>query len=155
MSEQLLRRLRFPNRTIAAVAHLVRHHMFNYTPEWTDAAVRRFIARVGADAVPDLIALRAADGEAVTGESVDTRGLGRFAERVRSEVESQRAVTVRDLAVSGHDLMEAGIPRGPLLGVVLDALLEAVLEDPSQNSPERLIEIAKRFYDERLRDEGT
>jgi tRNA nucleotidyltransferase (CCA-adding enzyme) len=155
LSELLLRRLRFPNRTIAAVAHLVRHHMFNYTPEWTDAAVRRFIARVGADAVPDLIALRAADGEAVTGESVDTRGLGRFAERVRSEIETQRAVTVRDLAVSGHDLMEAGIPRGPLLGVVLDALLEAVLEDPSQNSPERLIEIARRFYDERLRDEGT
>lgn len=150
MSEQLLRRLKFPNRTIAAVVHLVRHHMFNYTPEWSDAAVRRFIARVGADAIADLIALRAADGEAVTGEKVDARPLGQFAERVRREMESQQALTVRDLAVSGHDLMEAGIPRGPLLGVVLDELLEAVLEDPAQNSRERLIEIAKRFYAERL-----
>lgn len=155
MSEELLRRLKFPNRTIAAVVHLVRHHMFNYTPEWTDAAVRRFIARVGADAVPDLITLRAADGAAVTGEEVDTRPLGQFAERVRAEIESQRALTVRDLAVSGHDLIAAGIPKGPLLGVVLDTLLEAVLEDPAQNTPERLIEIAKRFYDERLRAEET
>ncbi|MFW6231993.1 MAG: HD domain-containing protein, partial [Spirochaetota bacterium] len=152
MSEELLRRLKFPNRTIAAVAHLVRHHMFNYTPEWSDAAVRRFIARVGKDAVADLIALRAADGTAVTGEEVDTRPLGRFAERVRGEMESQRALTVRDLAVGGHDLMDAGIPRGPLLGVVLETLLEAVIEDPAQNTRERLIEIAKRFYEERLRE---
>ena len=152
MSEELLRRLKFPNRTIAAVVHLVRHHMFNYTPEWSDAAVRRLIARVGKDAVADLIALRAADGAAVTGEKVDTRPLGRFAERVRGEMESQRALTVRDLAVSGHDLMDAGIPRGPLLGVVLETLLEAVIEDPAQNTRDRLIEIAKRFYDERLRE---
>lgn len=152
MSEELLRRLKFPNRTIAAVVHLVRHHMFNYTPEWSDAAVRRFIARVGKDAVADLIALRVADGAAVTGEKVDTRPLGRFAERVRAEMESQRALTVRDLAVSGHDLMDAGIPRGPLLGVVLETLLEAVIEDPAQNTRDRLIEIAKRFYDERLRE---
>ncbi|MFW6288710.1 MAG: polynucleotide adenylyltransferase, partial [Spirochaetota bacterium] len=65
---------------------------------------------------------------------------------------SQRALTVRDLAVGGHDLMDAGIPRGPLLGVVLETLLEAVIEDPAQNTRERLIEIAKRFYEERLRE---
>lgn len=152
MTESLLRRLKYPNRTISEVTHLVRHHMFSYTPEWSDAAVRRFVARVGRDAVDDLIALRAADAAAVTGEHVDTRLLGRFAARVRSQIDEGQAITLRDLAIGGHDLMAAGIPKGPLLGVVLEALLEAVLDDPELNDRERLIEMARRFYDERLRE---
>ncbi|MFW5683493.1 MAG: CCA tRNA nucleotidyltransferase [Spirochaetota bacterium] len=153
MTESLLRRLRYPNRVVNSVSHLVRHHMFNYTPEWSDAAVRRFVARVGADSVQDLIALRAADGAAVRGEHIDTRALGGFSERVRRVMEEQSAVTVRDLAVNGRDLMNAGIPGGPGIGVVLNALLETVLDDPSQNSKERLIEIGTRFYEERVREQ--
>jgi len=152
MTEAILRRLKYPNRTIARVTHLVRHHMFNYTPEWTDAAVRRFISRVGVDAISDLIALRAADGEAVRGERVDTRPLGEFARRVEEQIRTDRLFTIQDLAVNGHDLMSAGIPRGPMLGVVLEALLETVLDDPAQNTREQLLEIAGRFYEERVRN---
>ena len=152
MSEEILRRLKYPNRMIARVTHLVRHHMFNYTPEWTDAAVRRFISRVGTDAVSDLISLRAADGEAVRGERIDTRPLGEFARRVEQQMEADRLFSIQDLAVNGHDLMNAGIPRGPMLGVVLEALLETVLDDPAQNTKEQLLEIARKFYEERVRN---
>ncbi|MFW6313605.1 MAG: CCA tRNA nucleotidyltransferase [Spirochaetota bacterium] len=152
MTEDILRRLKYPNRTIARVTHLVRHHMFNYTPEWTDAAVRRFISRVGIDSVSDLIALRAADGEAVRAERVDTRALGDFARRVDRQIETDQSFSTRDLAVNGHDLMDVGIPRGPMLGVVLEALLETVLDDPSQNNREQLLEIARKFFQERVRD---
>jgi len=152
MAEEILRRLKYPNRTIARVTHLVRHHMFNYTPEWTDAAVRRFISRVGIDAVSDLITLRAADGEAVRGERVDTRPLGDFARRVEEQIQTERSFSIRDLAVDGNDLMEIGIPRGPMLGIVLEALLETVLDDPGQNTREQLLEIARRFYEARVRD---
>ena len=152
MAEEALRRLKYANRTIERVVHLVRHHMFNYTPEWTDAAVRRFIARVGPESIADLLALRAADSEAVRGERFDPRPLGEFASRIRREVDSRRSFTVSDLDVNGHDLMQAGIPRGPMLGVVLNALLETVHDDPSQNRKDRLLEIATRFYEERARD---
>lgn len=150
MTEEALRRLRFPNRTIESVTQLVREHMFNYTDEWTDAAVRRFLVRVGPERVDDLLALRLADSEAIRGEPVDVRPLGRFAERIREQIDLSRALSIRDLAVNGHDLMEAGIPRGPELGVVLNALLEAVLDDPSLNTRERLLEIAGKFYEERI-----
>jgi poly(A) polymerase/tRNA nucleotidyltransferase (CCA-adding enzyme) len=152
MAEELLKRLRYPHRVVGRVVHLVRQHMFNYTPEWTDAAVRRFVARVGADAIPDLIALRAADSEAIRGERVDARPLGDFSERIQRQIATDQAFTVRDLAVNGHDLMEAGIPPGPTLGVVLNALLETVLDDPRQNTRERLVEIALRFYRERIHE---
>ncbi|MFP4114229.1 MAG: CCA tRNA nucleotidyltransferase [Spirochaetota bacterium] len=154
MTEGILRRLRYPNKTVDRVVHLVRHHMFNYTPEWTDSAVRRFISRVGIHAIPDLLALRQADGEAIRGERVDPRPLSELAARVQRQVETDHAFTVRDLAVNGHDLMESGIPSGRTLGIVLEALLETVLDDPRQNEKSRLLEIAHRFYEERIERPG-
>ena len=151
MTEEILRRLKFPNATVDSVAHLVRHHMFHYTPDWTGAAVRRFLARVGADHVEHLLSLRAADSAAATGERPDPRSLAAFRERLSAERSADVALTVRDLAVNGHDLMAAGILRGRLLGVVLDHLLETVLDDPAQNTREHLLTIAKRFYEGRLK----
>ncbi|HXE57880.1 MAG TPA: hypothetical protein VNK43_07760, partial [Gemmatimonadales bacterium] len=51
----------------------------------------------------------------------------------------------KDLRVTGRDLMEAGIPRGPKLGEVLDRLVERVVEDPSLNTREALLTIAREM----------
>ena len=65
--------------------------------------------------------------------------------------EGERALTVRELAVDGTDVMERlGIPAGPAVGRILAELLEAVLDDPAQNERERLLEIAGRVYRERI-----
>jgi len=57
-------------------------------------------------------------------------------------------LTIADLAVDGEDLQRQGIPRGPLLGRILSALLERVLEDPSRNTTEWLLDEARRLYRE-------
>jgi tRNA nucleotidyltransferase (CCA-adding enzyme) len=44
------------------------------------------------------------------------------------------------------------LPPGPLVGVILDELLGTVLDDPSRNDRDTLIEISRRFYEERLRE---
>lgn len=51
-------------------------------------------------------------------------------------------VDLRDLAVDGDDLRQAGIAPGPELGRILSALLELVLDDPRQNTRDRLLEAA-------------
>ena len=55
-------------------------------------------------------------------------------------------LTIADLAVDGEDLQREGIPRGPLLGKILGALLDRVLEEPSLNSTDWLLQEAKRLY---------
>jgi hypothetical protein len=60
-------------------------------------------------------------------------------------------LSLKDLAVNGNDLSEAGIPKGPVMGTVLEFLLETVLEDPSMNEREKLLTLAKNFYQTRLR----
>jgi hypothetical protein len=63
-------------------------------------------------------------------------------------------IQVSDLAVDGDDLREAGIPPGPLLGMILHALLEVVLADPAANTRERLLAEAARAHERSRADDG-
>ncbi len=142
---EFLRRLRFPNAVIDDVVHLVRHHMFFYDESWTDAAVRRFLARVGPGKVESLLALRLADGSGMTGNPVDPRSLVPLRARVEAVLGADHAFGIKDLAIGGAELASIGIPKGPVMGMMLGELLEAVLDDPSLNQEGRLLEIAERM----------
>ena len=143
-ADRALRRLRYPNQEREAVAHLVRHHMFHYTEEWSDAAVRRFLREIGPERVEDLFAMRAAD---TLGNGLRSRvapQLGQLRERIDRILEAENALGVRDLAIDGYDLMnELGMTPGRQIGVLLNGLLEAVLDDPSLNERDRLLALAR------------
>ena len=149
MCKKILGRLRYPNAVIDSVCHLVKEHMFHFTPEWKDSAVRRFVARVGESNLEDLYRLRRADAYAFTGKEGDSGSLLLLAERVDRVLASGRAFSVKDLAVSGKDLIDAGIHSGKTMGIILNELLETVLDDPQQNTREKLLEIALKIYKSR------
>ena len=151
LSGKILRRLRFPVTFEKKVTHLVLHHMFHYEDCWTDAAVRRFVRKVGKENLEDFFTLREADGWATAGNPPDRRPLTEFRERIARVLSQDAPLSLKDLAVNGNDLSEAGIPKGPVMGTVLEFLLETVLEDPSMNEREKLLTLAKNFYQTRLR----
>jgi len=154
MAEKILRRLRFPNHIVKRVSHLVAQHMFHYEDRWTDAAVRRFVARVGVENIPDILSLRRADQLAMIGERFVSTSLIALEKRIEEVLGKDRILSLKDLCIDGDDLKrELGIPGGPKIGIILNALLESVLDDPQQNERERLLKIAKRFYEARLRDD--
>lgn len=153
MATDVLLRLRFPTATVRRVAHLVEHHMFNYQEEWSDAAVRRLIARVGLESIDELIALRRADqiGMCPDNALAFPAGLARFAERVQAVRAQDSAFSLRDLAVDGAQIMQSlGLEPGPRIGTLLSQLLQAVLEDPALNEKEKLLEMAGNIYRERM-----
>lgn len=134
-----LERLRYSNEVIARVVHLVRNHMFYITEEWTDSALRRFIARVGKENLENLLSLRLADALSRGDDSVE-RENERIKERIESILRSEAALKVKDLKVNGQDVMEElGIEQGPLVGEILEKLLDLVLENPEANTRERLL----------------
>ena len=148
-TENLLSRLRYSNTVIESVRHLIKEHMFHYTLDWSDAAVRRFIARVGESNLNDIYSLRRADTYAFSGKEPDPRSTADLTDRVSLVLSGSRAFTIKDLAVSGNDLKTIGIESGKKMGIILKELLETVLDDPQQNTKEKLLEIAKK-YDETL-----
>jgi tRNA nucleotidyltransferase (CCA-adding enzyme) len=154
LAEKILRRLRFPNQVVKRVSHLVAQHMFHYEENWTDAAVRRFVARVGAENIPDLLSLRRADQLAMVGERFVSASLIALEKRIEQVLAEDRILSLKDLKLNGDDIkQELGIPGGPIIGIILRYLLESVLDDPEQNERDRLLKIAGRFYEERLREE--
>src|SRR6185503_18106314 len=107
----------------------------DYRPGWSDAALRRWLRRVGADHVADLFDLRIAD---MLGNGLK-QGFPTYLEQMRTRIErlleDSRALHVADLAVDGDDVMHAlDLTPGPAVRAALEALLEEVLEDPSRNT---------------------
>jgi tRNA nucleotidyltransferase (CCA-adding enzyme) len=143
MAEALLKRLRFPRPDVARITRLVRHHMFDYSPAWTDAAVRRFVRRVGADLLHDLYALRRADNTASGAREPTTGGTDELRARAAHAVAAD-PMSPQQLAVDGDDLIrELGLRPGPVVGRLLDELMEAVLEEPGLNRRETLLALAR------------
>jgi tRNA nucleotidyltransferase (CCA-adding enzyme) len=144
LADAVLRRLRMPTRDAQRVVRVVRHHMFAYRPEWSDAAVRRFVRRVGSDLLEDLFALRAAD-DAASGVEETAGGTAELAARARAVLAAD-PLELTELAVDGNDLIRAlGIRPGPVIGRMLARLLETVIDDPSQNRPDRLLALAREW----------
>jgi len=144
VTEKILKRLKFSNAEIKKVSNLVAHHMFNYTAEWTDAAVRRFIRRIGGlQNVPDLFAIRRADASAMESE-IGVSYLAELQQRIDKIVAEEHALDVSDLKVNGEDVMKTlKVKPGPKVGQVLHELLEKVLDDPKLNDREPLIKLIK------------
>jgi tRNA nucleotidyltransferase (CCA-adding enzyme) len=147
MAEPMLARLRFSNEERKHIVALVRHHLICYDETWSDAAVRRWLRRVTPELAPDLYRLSRAD---LLGKGKDpTAELERLAaleEHVKRVIEAGAALTPRDLAVNGNDLMkELGLKPGPKLGEILRALLDEVVEDPRKNERPLLLERAREL----------
>ncbi len=155
ITKSLMTRLKFSNAEIESVCHLVENHMFNYEPNWTDAAVRRFLVKVKYENVEDLFDLRLADIYGMHNVPVrmhDTSTVAlllEFKERIHKEEAQKTALDLKSLAVNGKDLMQNGIPAGKILGQILNELFETVLDDPAQNTKETLLNIAKNLYESR------
>jgi poly(A) polymerase/tRNA nucleotidyltransferase (CCA-adding enzyme) len=148
LAGEIMLRLKLPNRTIKAVTHLIRHHMINYNPKWSGAAVRRLINRVGADALGSLLELHKADMEAkgVTDTGEDKMGrYNEFRRRVEDELRAGRPATVGDLAVNSHDIAAVLGGSGPFVGKVLTELLKQVVERPEMNNRDDLLSMAREM----------
>ena len=152
MAEKILLRLKFPKNIIFLAVHLIKNHMFNYSESWSDSAIRRLISKVGVENISLLLKLRYADRAGMAGKYINCPSDSSFITRINKIIETETAFSIKNLEINGNILnQEAGIPRGPHMGRVLDFLLDSVLEDPANNKREKLIEIARNFYASRFK----
>jgi tRNA nucleotidyltransferase (CCA-adding enzyme) len=147
MAERWLRDYRFSNHERDLVVGLIRHHLICYTSEWTDAAVRRFIKRVGTDTVDPLLRLGEADALG-KGRDVEQEleHLKELRGRIDKTIEEGSALSTQDLAVGGNDViahLDGG--AGPAVGQILRELLDRVLEDPSLNTRDKLMPLVEEL----------
>ena len=134
-----LRRLRYPSRLVSRVVAIVSEHPFHAeTAPRQPRDLRRYLAQHGDELAADITAMRFADLRA---KDRDTSVL----EEIAAGLERERANPHRiaDLAVNGDDLIELGYTAGPALGGALQALLDAVVDEPELNTRAELLARAK------------
>ena len=140
LADQILRRLKAPTALRERVVLLTEHHMTPLIPD--KKLLRRRLSALGTEALGQLLELQEADwfGRGVE----EIRENGDFSEirRILSEIEAENAcLSLKDLAVNGHDLMALGL-TGPTIGKTLNRLLSLVLDEQLPNEKYALLEAA-------------
>ena len=139
IADTVLRRLKAPNDLRQSVVFLIEKHMTKLEPD--KKLLRRKMAQYGAAAVSDLLALQMADftSKGVVGTAPDFDRIDRLLTEIYEE---NACLSLKDLAVNGHDLMALGY-TGRKIGETLNLLLEKVLEEELPNEREALLAFAK------------
>ncbi len=151
IAKKICTRLKFPNKIINDICHLIKHHMFNYTEEWTDSAIRRFISRVGKEYIENLMSLRKADSFGRCNKKESNENLKSFIKRITEMLNKENVYSIKDLKITGKNIIEKlNLKPGPVVGVILEYLLSSILEDPVLNEYNKLLELSVKLYNQRI-----
>lgn len=146
MAKVILRRLKFDNDTFGKVTRLVQYHDYRIPAE--PKRVRRAMNKIGEDLFPYYLEVRRADTMAQS-EYLREEKLQNIREMemcYQDILEKKECVSLKDLAVSGSDLIADGMQPGKEIGMVLNKLLEMVIENPNLNTKETLLALRKTMF---------
>ncbi len=142
IAENILKRLRFDNKSIDSILRLIRFHDRDIIPQ--PKAVAKAVSVIGGDLFEDLLKVKRADKAAQNPGDVD-EGVG-YVDRIEKIymelLEGNSCLRLSDLAVNGRDLIGLGFKEGREIGEALNLLFEKVIEDPSLNDKAVLMRLA-------------
>lgn len=144
-SVEILKRLRYDNKTIENVRVLIRYHYLKDI-SIKEKGVKRFINNVGKERLDDIFKLNIAD---IKGKA-DMRSIDKvynLQKKCKDILEKQEPLSKKDLNINGNDIIKTGVEEGQKVGEVLQYLLEKVLENPDLNNKKDLLEITKNYLD--------
>lgn len=145
-AEDILKRIKYDNKTIKEVDILISNHM-KANPVMTKKALKRLIRKVGREEVLDLMDLMIAD-RVCTKENRDVEFLEKRKQEIIEILEYKEPIETNELKINGHDLIEIGYKEGKFLGETLKKLTDLVIENPEINDKEKLLEISKSILEE-------
>ncbi|USF28042.1 CCA-adding enzyme [Firmicutes bacterium ASF500] len=139
LADQMLRTLKFDNRTRERVVTLVEHH--DVQIPCRDRSIRKWLGRLGPETFFQLLEVKRTDGMGQSYELVKDRltQLEEMKAKAEEIIAQGQCFSLKDLAVSGRDVIAAGIAPGPEVGRVLNGLLEQVLNGEVPNEREELL----------------
>ena len=161
LARELLDRLKYDSKTRKAILHLVRLHMYHYTRDFTDSAVRKFMKKAGINehninALDDfpLFKVRAAErlGNGLKTIAVTDRQKD-FQARIKRIYEESQVLDLHDLNINGFKIMDVfELKSSDKIGYILKYLLSCVLEKPELNKEEKLLKLVADYLAQKIYD---
>ena len=141
-ANRILRDLKFDNETLEAVVHLVRWHDYRFA--LTPLGIRKATAKIGKEYMELLFEVNYADtsGKNPKNNQEKYKQLEEVRRLYQEMIANNECVSLKELQISGKELIAAGFKPGKKMGILLNRLLDVVIEDPSLNDKETLLDIA-------------
>jgi tRNA nucleotidyltransferase (CCA-adding enzyme) len=146
IAQKVLTRLKFDRKSMDRISRLVKLH--DRQIELTCKAVKKAVIAVGDDLFTDLLEVKEADYRAQNPVYLNKRlEKLRLIRIMYDNIKSEnQCFSLKNLAVSGNDLIKEGFKEGKEIGEMLGRLLDAVIDDPELNDKEKLLELAHNEY---------
>ena len=145
MASDIMHRLKFDNDTLHAVKLLCRNHDLEIIED--KKHVRRAMNKLGSDNFSKLLMVKRADCMAQSDYKREEKlaSLDKLESIYNEIVSAKECVCMKDLAVCGRDLIDLGVKPGPAMGAILGELLSEVIDEPSLNDREVLLDMVKKL----------
>jgi tRNA nucleotidyltransferase (CCA-adding enzyme) len=142
---EILRRLKFDHITINKTKLLLL--WVNVNPELTGSGVRKIMSQAGNQLFPDLFDLQRAVASTLPEKEKEASfvRIKEYQKQWEGILERQECVYIKQLAITGEDIIQLGVPQGKQIGEILNYLLEQVIEDPEKNQFDLLSEKVKEY----------
>ena len=143
MTDEIMKRLRFDNNTRNKVVELISYH--DSTFQVGKKYVKKWLNKVGEEQLKRLLDLKEADNKAQNLERSKDRinELQEIKVLVDEVLQEQECFSLKDLAVNGTDVMEAGVKQGKQVGEILNSLLDMVINGEIENNQDKLLNYIK------------
>ena len=147
ITDEIMKKLRFDNNFRSYVVTLIKYH--DAPIENDEKRIKRLLRNLGEEQFFRLIALQRADNAAQAEIVFHRRARFDAVEETAKRILAEKACfSLADLAVNGNDLISLGIPKGKLIGRILNDLLENVIENRIPNDKNSLLQKAAEYKGE-------
>ena len=139
IASDIMHRLKYDNDTLYKVKRLVKYH--DHRRKLTEPRVRRTIVEISKELIPLWLIVRRCDisAQSMMERDIKLKDIDDFESMFKRIIERGDCLSIKELALTGKDLMDLGVSPGPGLGRILDMMFDDVLDDPSHNTKEWLL----------------
>lgn len=144
IAEKLMLNLKFSKLDTERVCKIIKYHSL-YRQSIDEIFVKKMLNRFGEEDLYRYLEVVEADRRTHNNDICNLEDLDQIKTILKKIQETKPPLSVKDLKISGKDLLKVGVPKGKIIGEILDYLMEKVLEDENLNNYETLINLAINY----------
>lgn len=146
IAEKLMLNLKFSKLDTERVCKIIRYHSL-YRQNIDEIFVKKMLNRFDEEDLYRYLEVVEADRRTHNNDICNLEDLDQIKTILKKIQETKPPLSMKDLKISGKDLLKVGVPKGKIIGEILDYLMEKVLEDENLNNYETLINLAINYKD--------
>lgn len=148
IAKEVLKRLRFDNKTIEDILKLIEYHDYRFEPNIK--AVRKAVSIIGKELFPLYIKVQEADIKSQNPIYIEKKlsVLKQIYLYYKEIINKKQCISLKELQIGGKELINIGIKQGKTIGIILNQLLELVIEEPEKNDKQLLLNKAIELKDQ-------